>query len=100
LKEGDDIILDSSCQAAIDLMGRKEKEDVERRLHRLQDCKDYDHKTSPSGFMSSSLEARDSTFPKPLFDGESSNAPVPKSGENRNNVDQDTILQRIEDLST
>jgi len=100
LKEGDDIILDSSCQAAMDLMGRKEKEDVERRLHRLQDCKDYDHKTSPSGFMSSILEAQDSTFPKPLFDGASSNAPVPRSGENRNNVDQDMILQKIEDLST
>ncbi len=111
LKEGDRVILDSSCEAAMDLLGGKEKEDVERRLRDLQHSKGYDHTMNPLGGLTSSiLEAQDSTFPKPVFSGESSKVLVPSSGDNRNNVrrplpqdpmssHQDIVLQKIEDLS-
>jgi hypothetical protein len=111
LKEGDRVILDPRSEAAIDLLGSKEKEDVERRLRELQHSKGYDHTMNPSGGLtSSSLEAQDSTSPKPMFSGESSKVLVPSSGDNRSNVQDpvpqdptsshpDIVLQRIEDLS-
>ncbi|KAH8955533.1 hypothetical protein BDL97_08G144400 [Sphagnum fallax] len=111
LKEGDRVILDSSCEAAMDLLGRKEKEDVKRRLDELQHSKGYDHTMNPLGGLTSSiLEAQDSTFPKPMFYGESSKVLVPSSGDNRSNVQcplpqdptslhQDIVLRKIEDLS-
>jgi hypothetical protein len=111
LKEGDCVILDSSCEAAMDLLGSKEKEDVERRLCELQHSKGYDHTINPLGGLTSSiLEAQDSTFPKPMFYGESPKVLVPSSGDNTSNVQYpltqdptsshpDIVLQRIEDLS-
>ncbi len=106
MKEGDRVILDSGCEAAMDLLGSKEKEDVERRLRELQHSKGYDHTMNPLGGLTSSiLEAQDSTFPKHMFYGESSKVPVPSSGDNRSNVQcplrqdamslhQDIVLQK------
>ncbi len=110
LKEGDRVILDSSCEPAMDLLGSKEKEAVERQLRDLQHSKGYDHTMNPLGGLTSSiLEEQDSTFPKPVFSGESSKVLVPSSGDNRNNVQrplpqdpmsshQDIVLWKIEDL--
>ncbi|KAH8955519.1 hypothetical protein BDL97_08G143500 [Sphagnum fallax] len=90
----------------MDLLKSKEKEDVERRLRELQHSKGYDHTMNPFGGLTSSiLEAQDSTFPKPMFYGESSKVPVPSSGDNRSNVQcplrqdamslhQDIVLQK------
>jgi hypothetical protein len=95
----------------MDLLGSKEKEDVERRLCELQHSKGYDHTMNPLGGLTSSiLEAQDSSFPKPMFYGESSKVLVPSSGDNRSNVQYplpqdptsshpDIYLQRLEDLS-
>ncbi len=105
LKEGDCVILDSSCEAAMDLLGSKEKEDVERRLRELQHSKGYDHTMNPLGALTPSiLEAQDSTFPEPMFYGESSKVLVPRSEDNRVPQDQTSshpgiVLQTNEDLS-
>ncbi|CAK9235493.1 unnamed protein product [Sphagnum troendelagicum] len=111
VKEGDCVILDSGCEGAMDLLGSKEKEDVKRRLPELRHSKGYDHTMNPLGGLTSSiLEAQDSSFPKPMFYGESSKVLVPSSGDNRSNVQYplpqdptsshpDIYLQRLEDLS-
>jgi len=105
LKEGDRVILDSSCEAAMDLLGSKEKEDVERRLRDLQHSKGYDCTMNPLGGLTPST-----TLPKPMFYSESSEVLVPSSGDNGSNVQYpspqdptsshpDIYLQRFEDLS-